>query len=101
MKSWVQPAARNAGIFTTQVPSDRRNIEMDDARKTDRLRLRFAAALALYFLWVAALVAMAVLSSTRPAATKPGNPMRPPGTSLPRQRLDLLVRMVWQCLPIL
>ncbi len=41
---------------------------MSDARKT--ARLRFAAALALYFLWVAALAALAVLSSSRPAANK-------------------------------
>lgn len=41
---------------------------MSDARKT--ARMRFAAALALYLLWVAALVAMAVLSSSRPAANR-------------------------------
>jgi len=33
-------------------------------------RVRFAAAFALYFLWVAVLVGLAVFSSTRPMATK-------------------------------
>ena len=33
-------------------------------------RVRFAAALALYLLWVAALVVLAVVSSSRPAANK-------------------------------
>jgi hypothetical protein len=33
-------------------------------------RMFFGAALALYFLWVAALAAMAVVSSTRPGANR-------------------------------
>ncbi len=33
-------------------------------------KLRFAAALTLYLLWVAALVVLAVVSSSRPAANK-------------------------------
>jgi len=41
---------------------------MADARKT--ARLRFAAALTLYLLWVAALGVLAVVSASRPAARK-------------------------------
>jgi hypothetical protein len=41
---------------------------MGDVRNT--ARMRFAAALALFLLWVAALVAMAVLSSSRPRANR-------------------------------
>jgi hypothetical protein len=45
---------------------------MVDERKT--ARRRFAAALAVYLLWVAALVTMAVFSSTRPTPRKPTVP---------------------------
>lgn len=41
---------------------------MDDATKT--ARMRFFAALALYLLWVGALAAMAVLSSSKPPASR-------------------------------
>jgi hypothetical protein len=41
---------------------------MVDARKT--ARLRFAAALTLYLLWVAALAVLAIVSASRPAANK-------------------------------
>jgi hypothetical protein len=41
---------------------------MSDARKT--ARLRFAAALTLYALWVVALIIMAAVSSSRPPAHK-------------------------------
>lgn len=41
---------------------------MIEDRKT--ARVRFAAALALYLLWVAALVVLAVLSALRPAVNK-------------------------------
>jgi hypothetical protein len=39
-----------------------------DATKT--ARIYFAAALALYLVWVGALLAMAILSSSRPAASR-------------------------------
>jgi hypothetical protein len=41
---------------------------MPDARKSTRLR--FAAALALYIMWVVALVILAAVSSSRPRAHK-------------------------------
>jgi hypothetical protein len=41
---------------------------MADAQKT--ARLRFAAALTLYLLWVVALVVLAVVSASRPATKK-------------------------------